>query len=143
MTRPFPPRHPLGWLEQSPEFRTVTARAERLLALQSDLAQCAPARGLTALELDDGTLVVGTPGAGAAAKLRQVEPTIVGHLSLRGWAVRRIRFRPMPVGSVAPPAPRRPRAAIPPEALRAMEAISRDAASEALGAALRRLARRR
>lgn len=143
MTRPTPPRHPLGWLEQSPGFRALTDRAQRLLALQSDLAQCAPARGLSALELEDGTLVVGTPGAAAAAKLRQLEPTIVGHLAARGWNVRRIRFRPMPVGMVAPLPPLQPRGPIPADALRALQAMSSEAANESLRAALERLVRRR
>lgn len=143
MTRPTPPRHPLGWLEQAPEFRALTDRAERLLALQSDLALCAPGRGLTALALEDGTLQVGTPGAAAAAKMRQLEPTLVDRLNSRGWSVRRIRFKPMRTGSVAPPAAPVPRAPIPPQALRALGALAIGAASEGLREALERLSRRR
>ena len=143
MTRPTPPRHPLGWLEQTPEFRALTDRADRLLALQADLALCAPGRGLTALALEDGALQIGTPGAAAAAKMRQLEPTLVAQLNTRGWNVRRIRFKPMRSGMVAPPPPWAPRAPIPPDAQRALETLSVGAVSQALREALMRLARRR
>lgn len=140
-----PPRQALGWLERQPEFRALTDRAARLLALQADLQRCAPARGLTALGIDDGTLLVGTVGAAAAAKLRQIEPTIVAHLALLGWPVRRIRFRPMAVGSVAPLPPAQVKTPIPASALSEFETLSEAASSPALKEALRHLvdARRR
>jgi hypothetical protein len=143
VTHATPPRHALGWLEQTAEFRALTDRADRMLALQSDLALCAPGRDLVALSLDDGVLLAGTPGAAAAAKLRQLEPTLVRQLGQRGWAVKRIRFKPLRVGMTAAVAPSTPREPIPAETRRALEALSEGAASERLREALRRLARRR
>lgn len=140
---PSAPRHALGWLERQPEFQALTDRAARLLALQTDLRQCAQARGLTALGLEDDTLVAGTPGAAAAAKLRQLEPTIVAHLVHRGWNVKRIRFKPMPIGSVAPPMPISPKAPIPPGALEDFRALAEIAASPGLRAAVDALLRHR
>ena len=140
---PSAPRHPLGWLERQPEFQALTDRAARLLALQTDLRQCAQARGLTALGLEDDTLVAGTPGAAAAAKLRQLEPTIVAHLVQRGWNVRRIRFKPMPIGSIAPPMPISPKAPIPPDALESFRALGESASNPGLKAAVDALLRHR
>jgi len=138
-----PARHALGWLEGQRDFRTLTDRASRLLALQQDLRSCAAARALVALGLEDDTLLAGTPGAAAAAKLRQLEPSIVAHLAARGWKVRRIRFRPMPAGAVAPaPAPAE-RAPIPASALAGFAALSSQAASPALKDALEHLLHRR
>lgn len=140
---PSAPRHALGWLERQPEFQALTDRAARLLALQTDLRQCAQARGLTALGLEDDTLVAGTPGAAAAAKLRQLEPTIVAHLVQRGWNVRRIRFKPMPIGSVAPPMPSSPKAPIPPDALEGFRALGENVSNPGLKAAVDALLRHR
>lgn len=140
---PSAPRHALGWLERQPEFQALTDRAARLLALQTDLRQCAQARGLTALGVEDDTLVAGTPGAAAAAKLRQLEPTIVAHLVQRGWNVKRIRFKPMPIGSVAPPMPISPKAPIPPGALEGFRALGESASNPGLKAAVDTLLRHR
>ncbi|MEN9316913.1 MAG: hypothetical protein RIS35_3306 [Pseudomonadota bacterium] len=140
---PSAPRHALGWLERQPEFQALTDRASRLLALQTDLRQCAPARGLTALGLEDDTLVAGTAGAAAAAKLRQLEPTIIAHLAQRGWNVRRIRFRPLPIGAIAPPVPIEPKAPIPASALEAFRSLAESASNPGLKAAVGALLRHR
>lgn len=136
-------RNAIGWLEARPEFRTLTDRAARLLALQADLRRCAPARALTALGVEGDTLLVGTAGAAAAAKMRQLEPTIVTHLVAHGWTIRRVQFRPLPVGAVAPRALEIPRADIPPSALAQFEAISEEASSPVLKQALANLLRTR
>lgn len=138
-----PPRHPLGWLERQPEFRSVADRASQLLALQADLRSCAQARTLTALGLEGDTLLVGTAGAAAAAKLRQVAPTIVAHLASRGWRVAQVRFRPMPAGSVAPAPVPQERAPIPERALSDLRALADQSSSPALKEAIAGLLGRR
>lgn len=136
---PTAPRHALGWLSDEAQFRSLTDRARRLLALQADLRACAPALGLVAMDLERETLVVGTPGAGAAAKLRQLEPTIVADLASRGWQVKRIRFRPQPIGSAPPVRPFETRTEIPQAALDAMSTLAEQASDERLKQALTNL----
>lgn len=137
------PRNVIGWLESQPEFRSLTDRAAHLLALQADLRRCAPARGLTALGVDGDTVLVGTAGAAAAAKLRQVEPTIVAHLAALGWKVRHIRVRPLPVGAVAPRPAAVARGQIPASALEQFRIMSDQASSPALKQALANLLKSR
>jgi hypothetical protein len=135
------PRHPLGWLGQQPGFRELTDRARRLLDLQADLQACAPALGLQALGVEEQTLLVGAPGAAAAAKLRQMEPTILACLKGRGWQLERIRFRPRSRGS-APPAPApRIKPPIPEAALEQLRALAESTGSPALRQALADLLR--
>jgi hypothetical protein len=133
------PRHALGWLEQQAEFRALTDRAERLLELQADLRACAPGLALTALGLENDELLVGAPSAAAAAKLRQLAPSITSALVARGWKVKRIRFRPQP-GSLGPVPPRhRMKDPIPADALAGLEALAEQASDPALKEALAHL----
>ena len=135
------PRHALGWLEQQADFRALTDRAERLIALQTDLRQCAPGLALTALGLEDDELMVGAPSASAAAKLRQLAPSIASALQGRGWKVKRIRFRPQP-GTHGSTAPRhREKAPIPVGALAGLAALAEQASDPALKEALAHLVR--
>jgi len=76
-------RHALGWLEQQPEFLDAARKAERLLQLQADLRESAQGLELTALGIEGEDLLVGTSGAGAAAKLRQLAPSITRALQAR------------------------------------------------------------
>lgn len=141
------PRHPLRWLGQQPGFRDLTDRAERLLALQRDLQGCAPALGLLVLGVEEETLLVGASGAAAAAKLRQMEPSILACLRGRGWPLVKIRFRPKSMGTTTPrPAPRI-KPPIPDAALAQLhelsESVSTPALREALASLLRSQARQR
>ncbi len=138
---PTPSRHPLGWLGQQPSFRELTDRAERLLALQGDLQLCLPAQQVTVLALEDDTLVVAAAGSAAAAKLRQMAPSVLAGMRARGWSLARIRFRPRPPGSAPPrPAPRI-KAPIPETALAGLQAPSQQVANPALQQALEQLLR--
>lgn len=133
----------LGWLGREASFRALTDRAERLLALQADLRRIAPALDLVAMGVEQETLTVGTPGAAAAAKLRQQAPTILAGLNDRGWQVKRIRFRPQPRGFAPPPPPTRPRADIPAGALAEFAALGEQTSSDRLKEALTHLVRSR
>jgi hypothetical protein len=136
------PRRLLHWLEREPAFRSVSERADRLLVLQDDLRRCVPGADVVALGIERETLLVGTAGAAAASKLRQVEPSIVAALRARGWQVSRVRFRPRSRGAVAAPAPHEPRADIPSSALASLAQIGEQASSETLRRALGELLRR-
>jgi hypothetical protein len=135
------PRNVLGWLEQQSEFRALVDRAERLLALQADLSACTPSHSLVAMGIENETLLVGTPTTSMAAKLRQMEPSIVAALRDRGWQIKRIRFRPQPPGSrqARPPAPLK--APIPSSALAGLSRLCEEASSPALKEALTNLLR--
>lgn len=139
--KPSASGHALGWLEQEATFRSLTDRAGQLLALQGELRLCAPTLELIAMGIDQDTLVVGTPGAGSAAKLRQLEPTIIARLGARGWTVKRIRFRPTPRGMAPPAPPVRPRAPIPASVLPALTALASTVEGDALKQALEHLAK--
>ncbi|HPU54030.1 MAG TPA: hypothetical protein PK359_20910 [Burkholderiaceae bacterium] len=130
------------WLGNDPNCRQLALQAERLVALQAVLAAVSPLPGLIPLELDDeGCLKVATPGAAAAAKLRQLEPSLIAELVSRGWKVKRIRFRPQPA-SGSPPAPIPvPRAPIPPSALSELDALAQRTPAGGLKQALANLLR--
>ncbi len=133
-----------AWLSADPKGHELALRAERMVALQAALTSLSPLPGLTALELDeDGTLRVATPGAAAAAKLRQVEPRLAAELVARGWKVKRIRFRPQPIGGEPAPTFVEPRAPIPGSALAGFDALGRQVPEGRLKQALLRLGARR
>lgn len=129
----------IGWLEQQVEFRSLAARAATLLDLQADLRRCTPGLALTVLGLDGGDLLVGALNAPAAAKLRQLAPSILRAMQDRGWQVRRIRFRPQPASFEVSPAPARTKDAIPAQALSELEALGEATTNLALKEALANL----
>lgn len=131
-----------AWLGDDPNCRQLALQAERLVALQAALAAISPLPGLIPLELDDeGSLKVATPGAAAAAKLRQLEPTLVSELVSRGWKVKRIRFRPQPASGEPPPPIIAPRAPIPPGALAGFQSLAEGTPAGSLKSALANLLR--
>jgi hypothetical protein len=132
-------RHALGWLEQQPEFLDAARKAERLLQLQADLRESAQGLELTALGIEGEDLLVGTAGAGAAAKLRQLAPSITRALQARGWQVMRIRFRPQPTAQSNRTPRHRPKTPIPDPALDQLQALCENASAETLKRALTHL----
>ena len=129
-------RHALGWLEQHPEFSAAAIRAERLLQLQNDLRACAFGLELTALGIESEDLLVGTPNASAAAKLRQLAPSIARALQDRSWQIKRIRFRPQPVGMGPPPVPFKAKQPVPATAVYSLQMLSEEIQNESLKRAL-------
>ncbi|MCL4747681.1 MAG: hypothetical protein KJZ83_20040 [Burkholderiaceae bacterium] len=134
-------RNVLGWLEQQAEFGALADRAERLLALQSDLCACAPSHSLVAMGITNEALLVGTANASTAAKLRQLEPSIVGALRDRGWQIKRIRFRPQPPGANASKPAAAIKPPIPPSALGGLADLREEVSNPALKEALTNLLR--
>ena len=131
-----------AWLGEDATARALAQRADRMVALQAALALASPLSGLVALELDTaGVLRVAAPSAAAAAKLRQLEPSLVAALRRQGWTVERLRVRPQPREGSPPPPPLPPRDPMPAQALAAFGAIAREAPEGALRDALRALLR--
>ncbi|HOA92182.1 MAG TPA: DciA family protein [Quisquiliibacterium sp.] len=138
----------LAWLGRHQGFDALTARAEVLLALQADLdrldtSATGGARRLTALGLQDDVLVLSAPGAALAAKLRQIEPSLLAGLAVRGWKVKRIRIQPQPPRQGAPTPPPTPKAPVPASAVAAFEALGRQVDDPGLKRALARFVARR
>ena len=143
-----PAGHVLAWLGRHQGFDALTARAEVLLALQADLdcldtSATGGARRLTALGLQDDVLVLSAPGAALAAKLRQIEPSLLAGLAVRGWKVKRIRIQPQPPRQGAPTPPPTPKAPVPASAVAAFEALGRQVDDPGLKRALARFVARR
>jgi hypothetical protein len=131
-----------AWLGEDATARALALQADRMVALQTALALASPLPGLVALELDAaGVLRVAAPSAAAAAKLRQLEPSLVAGLRRRGWPVERMRVRPQPREGPAPPPAAPPRDPMPAQALAAFGALASEAPEGPLKNALQALLR--
>jgi hypothetical protein len=131
-----------AWLGEDATARALALQADRMVALQSALALASPLPGLVALELDAaGVLRVAAPSAATAAKLRQLEPSLVAGLRRQGWSVERVRVRPQPREGAVPPPEAPPRGPMPAQALAAFDALAREAPEGALKEALQTLLR--
>lgn len=84
----------LSWLSTEPGFARLGEQADRLARLQEDVARALPGMALTVVAFEQGRLVVGAAHAAVAAKVRQVEPTLIAALKRRGWSVDTVKFKP-------------------------------------------------
>jgi hypothetical protein len=134
----------IDWLKVEPAFREVASRLASMVELQAMVSASYSQSPLTVLSLsEDGTLAIAARNAAEAARLRQLEPTLVDNLRRRGAAVARLRIRTRrnTADAVRPP-PGPPRTPIPESALSGFEAIEASAQSEGLRRALAALIRR-
>jgi hypothetical protein len=99
-------RNALSWLTAEPSFARLGEQAARLAALEADVRRALPGLALTVVAFEHKQLVVGANHAAMAAKVRQVEPTLIAALGRKGWAVDKVRFKPLFRAPVAN-APRR------------------------------------
>jgi hypothetical protein len=130
-------------LGRSDELKAVTARTRKLGQLQKLYDECAP-EGLGAStrvkSCRDGILFVAANNASAAAKLRHLAPRILAAIQAREPDIRELRVSVQVSGRAAGrAAPRKP--PVPADALRQLEALSKQVADENLGSALARLVR--
>lgn len=140
--KPFPrSAQALNWLRSEPAFAQLREQAARLAAVQKTLHEAMPGLGLTVIALEGDTLVVGARHAAAAARVRQVGPSLLASLARAGWRIERIRFRtrwqPPPAGP-----PRSTKTAPGPRAVAAIAALSDQVEAPRLRAALARMAAR-
>jgi hypothetical protein len=137
--KPRAPRTALAWLDAEPAFARLGEQASRLVAIQADLLAAIPGLAVTVIAMDRDTLTVGARHAAVAARVRQMEPTLVAALRRRGWKIDHIRFKPQ---WQAPPAgPARPdKPGLGPEAAGRIAALSGTVGDPRLRAALRRMA---
>jgi hypothetical protein len=99
-------RNALSWLTAEPTFARLGEQATRLAALEADVRRALPGLALTVVAFEHKQLVVGANHAAMAAKVRQVEPTLIAALGRKGWAVDKVRFKPLFRAPVASPARR-------------------------------------
>ena len=88
-------RNALSWLTAEPGFARLGEQASRLAALEADVRRALPGLALTVVAFEHRQLVVGANHAAMAAKVRQIEPTLIAALGRKGWAVEKVRFKPL------------------------------------------------
>ena len=90
---------PIDSLQTEPVFRELASRLASMVELQAMVSAAYPRASLTVLSLsEDGTLAIAARNAAEAARLRQVEPSLVESLRGRGAAVNRLRIRTRQIG---------------------------------------------
>ena len=114
----------IDFLQSHHKMAHLLPTVSRLLALQKDCATILPAmfNACQVLNLEAGQLVIATPNAALASKLKQQLPKIQNDLLKLGWQVNAIRLKvqvPQP-NSVATTLPKRH---LSPEALNAFAAL--------------------
>ncbi len=112
------PKQVLDWLSAEPAYRNAAAQIDTLLRIEAALRKAAPELGLAVVAIQGETLIAATRSAAAAAKCRQLEPTLLAAVQETTAKVNRIRFRPQRTSRTRLP-PIAPRAPIPERALAA------------------------
>ena len=101
--RPQPVSEVLG---RTDAFAALRAGVEQIAALQRDLATLLPDYLASHVEpgfIKDGVLTLFAAHNALAARLRQVEPRLLGELQQRGWPVTSLRVRIRPKDAPPPP----------------------------------------
>jgi hypothetical protein len=128
------------WLSTDPAYRELALRIGGLVELQAMMSASYPELRVDVLSLEGGTLAVAARNAALAARLRQLEPSVVGALRRRGAAVERLRIRTRlghDAGAAATPS--QPRPPIPQSALSALRDVGAQVEEGALRQAIERL----
>jgi len=121
--------------------------ATRMAALQTDCAATLPAMfdACAVLQFADGQLVLSTPTAALASRLKQQLPKLQESLLKRGWQVNAVRLKVQVGASLIKP-PQVKQAVLPERAVSAMAelggALEKTSRNESLVAAIQALVRR-
>lgn len=108
--QPSVPKQVLDWLSAEPAYRNAAAQIDTLLRIEAALRKAAPELALSVIAIQGETLIAATRSAAAAAKCRQLEPSLLAAVQEATAKVNRIRFRPQRTSRPAAPvaAPRQP-----------------------------------
>ncbi|WP_025916305.1 hypothetical protein [Herminiimonas sp. CN] len=89
------PQDALDFLRAHDKMAALMPAVTRMAALQADCAAALPAMfdACAILQFESGQLVLSTPNAALAAKLKQQLPKLQGILLKRGWQVDAIRLK--------------------------------------------------
>lgn len=121
--QPSVPKLVLDWLGSEPAYRDAAAQIDTLVRIERALHEAAPELALSVVAIQGETLIAATRSAAAAAKCRQLEPSLLAAVQETSAKVNRIRFRPQRATRQAAP-PAAPRRAIPERALDELAALS-------------------
>lgn len=83
------------FLRRDDKMATLLPAIERMASLQRDCATALPAmfKFVEILAFEDGQLVLSTPNAALAAKLKQQVPKLQETLARRGWQVQGVKLK--------------------------------------------------
>jgi hypothetical protein len=129
------------------KMSTLMPTVTRMVAIQKDCSDALPElfSNCAVLRFDSGQLVLSTPNAAVAARLKQNLPTLQDKLCMVGWQVSSIHLKVQPGKSVAPQ-PRQEKKPLSPQAITAFasleKSIEKTPQNEALRAAINALMRR-
>lgn len=93
--RPFRPVSALDWLHTDPSFASVGEQARALETLTALVRSVLPGQPVSVIAYDRDRVVIGAAHAAWAARIRQVEPSLITALRAAGWTVNSIRFKPL------------------------------------------------
>jgi hypothetical protein len=117
----------LDLLERSDALGRLRVGVQQVSALADDLARLLPdylTPNVDAGAIKDGTLTLLTGHSALAARLRHLEPGLVGQLQQRGWPVQKLRIKVQPrTAAPAPPPPKPPLSTAALTSLRALSAV--------------------
>lgn len=127
-------------LERSEALGRLRTGVQQATALAQDLARLLPDYLVPNVEtggIQDGTLTLLTGHGALAARLRHLEPGLVGELQQRGWPVKKLKIRISPQPLPPPAAP--PKAHLSPTALASLSALCGTLEASPLQDSLQRL----
>ncbi|WP_051781472.1 DciA family protein [Janthinobacterium agaricidamnosum] len=92
------------FLRSNATMASLLPTVARLASLQKDCAQALPAMfsQCDILQFEGGHLVLATPNAAVAAKLKQQLPKLQAELEKRGWQIFAIKLKVQVIKSIAP-----------------------------------------
>jgi hypothetical protein len=113
------------FLSAHDKMATLLPAVARLASLQKDCSSLLPALfdACSVVQFETGQLVVSTPNAALAAKLKQQLPKLQDGLLKRGWQVNAIRIK-VQVGKIAQRTVPRKTISLPGRAIEALDALS-------------------
>lgn len=88
--------HALQWAEQGQGTGAVLLTAHRLIALQEAIGNQLPQamrKNFAVAEVNGGDLTLIADHSALAAKLRQLQPTLLKHIALAGWNVTTLKIK--------------------------------------------------
>lgn len=96
-----------SFLQQSDKLSPLLPTIKRNLSLQKECGNVLPPifDGCEVLNLADDQLVLSTPNASNASKLKQQLPKLQAHLQQRGWQINAIKIKVQVKRTIEKPAP--------------------------------------
>ncbi|UGQ47216.1 DciA family protein [Massilia endophytica] len=137
------------FLRRHDKLAALLPAVQRMASLQRDCAAVLPTAFAYCeiLSFEGGVLVLSTPNAALAAKLKQQLPQLQEKLAHKGWQINNIRLKVQMMKSVSTPPVERRELSLPPTAVDSFaelsETLEPTAQNEKLIAALRAMVARR